>query len=160
MTLTDEQWHLIAPLLPKPSPFARGRPPFDSRLVMVGVLCKLLHAAPWYDLPDVYPAQTPAEDRPSWQTCYRAYRLWQRQGIMDQVYRLLYQDLRDRGGVDLFHLFEHGLINLNSSPSGVPEILLAEYHHTWQGTTIQLLTNVIFLRRKNPMPNEMSASTD
>jgi hypothetical protein len=38
-------------------------------------------------------------ERPSWQTSYRAYRLWRRQGDMNQVYRLLYQDLRDRGGI-------------------------------------------------------------
>ena len=31
MHLTDDQWRLIEPLFPEPSPFARGRPPFNPR---------------------------------------------------------------------------------------------------------------------------------
>jgi len=132
MPLTDEQWRLIAPLLPGHSPFARGRPPFNPRHVMEGVLCKLRFGIPWYDLPDYYPHQASSTVRPSWQTCYRAYRLWRRRGIMDQVYRFLFRDLRDRGGTDLFQLIEEGVISLDWNSSGQPEILPNEYLDTWQ----------------------------
>jgi transposase len=152
MPITNEQWHLIKPLLPDPSPFVRGRPPFDRRLVMVGVLCKLCYAIPWYDLSDYYPPEASSKEIPSWQTCYRAYRLWGRQGVMDQVYRLLYQDLCDRGGIDLFQLLEAGLISLEGDPSGKTAIIPFDYLGTWQGTTLQLLCNVILLRGKKLVP--------
>jgi transposase len=101
MDLTDEQWALIQPLIPPPSPYARGRPPADPRATLDGILRKLRLSAPWYDLPpcagDYYP---------SWQTCYRRYRRWQRAGLMDRIYRLLYQDLCDRAGIDLFKLLQ------------------------------------------------------
>ena len=118
---------------------------------MDGVLCKLRHAIPWYDLPYFYLKETPSEghlERPSWQTCYRAYRHWRRQGIMERVYRLLFQDLRDRGGTEILQLFKDGVISLDSSPTGKTEILLSKGQDTWQGSTIQLLFNVILLRRK------------
>jgi len=34
MNLTDEQWRLIEPILPPPSPSGRGRPPLDRRAVL------------------------------------------------------------------------------------------------------------------------------
>ena len=155
MPLTDEQWRLIEPLLPEPSPFARGRPPFNPRLVMEGVLCRMRHAVPWYYLPEFYSGETPSDGHPqfpSWQTCYRAYRLWQRRGLMDQIYRLLFQDLRDRGGTDIFQLFKDGALSLDGNPFGKPENFDREYPHTWQGSTIQLLYNVIILRQKKLVP--------
>ena len=132
MPITNEQWQLIEPLLPEPSPFARGRRPFDRRLVMYGVLCKLCYAVPWYDISEYYPQEISSNEIPSWQTCYRAYRLWDRQGIMDQVYRLLFQDLRDREGIDLFQLMEDGLITLERTPSGKIAIIPYEYLGIWQ----------------------------
>ena len=96
MDLTDEQWALIQPLIPLPSPYSRGRPPADQRATINGIFRKLRLGAPWYNLPPY------ALDRyPSWQTCYRAYRRWGSAGIMDQVFKLLYQHLRDQGGIDL-----------------------------------------------------------
>ena len=151
MHLTDEQWRLIEPLFPEPSPFARGRPPFDPRLVMDGVLCKLRYGIPWYDLPDYYQAKTSVagdQELPSWQTCHRAYRRWRRQGLMDRVYPLLYQDLRDRGGLDLLQLLRDGDIVLPSSPAGARSILNNGFKPTWQGATLQLLTQVVLLHIK------------
>ena len=159
MHLTDQQWLLIEPLLPGPSPFARGRPPFAPRLVMDGVLCKLRFAVPWYDLPDYYQTQPSAagdQQLPSWQTCYRAYRRWGRQGLLDQAYRYLYQDLRDRGGLDLFQLLRDGELVFPSDPADAHSILLNRFEPTWQGATLQLLLQVAYLRLKaacrSPVP--------
>ncbi|MEO6443583.1 MAG: transposase, partial [Gemmatimonadaceae bacterium] len=62
MDLTDEQWAVLAPLLPAPRrrKDRRGRPWRDPRDVLNGVLWILRTGAPWKDLPDRYP---------SYQTC-------------------------------------------------------------------------------------------
>jgi transposase len=48
--LSDEQWVVIEPLLPKLK--SRGRPWQDDREVVEGILWVLRTGAPWGDLPD------------------------------------------------------------------------------------------------------------
>ena len=52
MDLTDEQWELLGPLIPKPPrrEDGRGRPWRDPRDVLNGVLWILRTGAPWKDL--------------------------------------------------------------------------------------------------------------
>lgn len=55
--LTDEQWAILAPLIPEPERRAdgKGRPPVhDNRSVMNGILWVLRTGAAWNDLPDRY----------------------------------------------------------------------------------------------------------
>jgi transposase len=63
--LTDEQWELLEPLIPRPSrrPDRRGKPWRAAREVLDGVLWVLRTGAPWRDLPGRYPP---------YQTCQRA----------------------------------------------------------------------------------------
>jgi len=96
--LTDEQWALLQPLIP-PSPPGRGRPAIDQRAVLNGILWKLRNGAPWYDLPPSYPSH---------QTCYRRYRQWERSGVFKEVLDCLYQDLHQRGGLDLHRFLQNG----------------------------------------------------
>jgi transposase len=58
MDLTDEQWAVVAPLLPRPRRRAdgRGRPWRDPRDVLDGILWVLRTGAPWHDLPTRYPS--------------------------------------------------------------------------------------------------------
>jgi hypothetical protein len=122
-----------------------------------GILRKLRLSAPWYDLPpcagDYYP---------SWQTCYRRYRRWQRAGLMDRIYRLLYQDLCDRAGIDLFKLLQvagnsaqgpnsplgQGVLTLSCDSQGWQLDLPADLEDSWQGSTIHLLVQVILAHLK------------
>ncbi len=97
--LSDEQWRLIYHIFPPPSTALGGRPCIDERRVLDGILFKFTTGYPWYDLPEGYP---------SWQTCYRRFRLWLRQGILHQIFALLYADLRQRGGVDLVQALKDG----------------------------------------------------
>jgi transposase len=50
--LGDEQWELIAPLLPKPK--GRGRPRAEDRRTVNGILWVLRSGARWKDLPPKY----------------------------------------------------------------------------------------------------------
>ncbi len=53
MDLTEKQWAVLAPLLPKPRvrQDRRGRPWRDPRDVLNGILWVLRTGAPWADLP-------------------------------------------------------------------------------------------------------------
>ena len=97
--LSDEQWLLIWDLFPPPSNALGGRPPIDERGVLDGILFKIATRSPWYDIPEGYP---------SWQTCYRRFRLWLRLGLLDHIFYLLYQDLCQRGGIDLLQAIRDG----------------------------------------------------
>ena len=56
--LTDEQWELIEPLLPKPRQRGdrRGRPPAPNRACFEGIFCILQTGAAWRFLPDEFPS--------------------------------------------------------------------------------------------------------
>jgi hypothetical protein len=55
--LTESQWALIAPLLPRRRPHPRGgRPWADDRACLEGILWILRTGARWRDLPRHYPS--------------------------------------------------------------------------------------------------------
>lgn len=101
MNLTDAQWELIAPLLPKPSrrKDGRGRPRRDAREVLDGVLWILRTGAQWADLPDRYPP---------YQTCHRYFQQWTRDGTLTRILRALAEDLYERGAIDISEAFIDG----------------------------------------------------
>lgn len=90
--LTPEQFSLIQPLLPPPSPYLRGRPPLDDRLILEAIFYKITHDLPWYDLPLEFPSH---------QTVYRRYRRWQRLGLWPPIIQALLFDLEERGAFDI-----------------------------------------------------------
>ena len=90
MDLTDAQWELIAPLLPRyrRRKDGRGRPRKDLREVWNGVLWILRTGAQWADLPDRYPP---------YQTCHRYFQEWCRDGTLMRILHALAEDLYQRG---------------------------------------------------------------
>jgi transposase len=101
MDLTDQQWAILAPLLPKPRVRrdGRGRPWRDPRDVLNGILWILRTGAPWKDLPERYP---------SYQTCHRRFQRWVHAGTLRRVLKALAADLHARGGLDLSETFIDG----------------------------------------------------
>jgi len=99
--LTDEQWVVLEPLIPKPlrRPDGHGRPWRDAREVLDGVLWVLRTGAPWRDLPGRYPP---------YQTCHRRFQAWARDGTLKQVLAALAKYLRERGALDLSECFIDG----------------------------------------------------
>jgi transposase len=101
--LTEEQWEVLAPLIPEPPrrTDGRGRPWRDPRDVPKnGILWVFLRTgAPWHDLPERYPP---------YQTCHRRFQRWTEEGVLEEVLQALAEDLKERGGLDLSECFVDG----------------------------------------------------
>ena len=139
MDLTDAQWAVLEPLLPKPRlrRDRRGRPWRDPRDVLNGILWILRTGAPWQDLPDRYP---------SYQTCHRRFQRWVDNGTLRGVLKALAADLHARGGLDLSETFIDGSFasaKKKGSTSGRPSV--AKGRRSWR-----LQTALVFL---SPLPS-------
>jgi transposase len=101
MDLTEEQWNVAEPILPKDPVRAgrRGRPWSDRRQTLNGVLWILRTGAPWQDLP-------PRDGSPA--TAHRRFQAWVRVKVLEKILLALAQDLKDRGGLDLRECFIDG----------------------------------------------------
>lgn len=87
--LTDAEWKLIEPLLPRNE--GRGRPWRNHREVINGILWILSTGATWRDLPQRYGA---------WQTAYDRYRYWQRNGTWDKLLKTLNVRTDEQGRIN------------------------------------------------------------
>jgi transposase len=73
--LTDVQWAVLQPLLPKGK--RPGRPPkWTKRQLIDGIRWRVRVGAPWRDVPPAYG---------SWQAIYGLFRRWQRAGIWARI---------------------------------------------------------------------------
>lgn len=98
--LTDEQWKIIEPLLPKPTGSPRGGPkPLPNRPVFEGILWVLRSGARWKDLPDGYPSPS---------TCWRRLRDWEEQGIWLKAWRALLAELNEQQHLGWEEVFTDG----------------------------------------------------
>ena len=88
--LTDEQWALVEPHLPR-SNARTGRPPKDLRLMLDGVFWVLHTGAPWRDLPERFGP---------WQTVYDHFRNWRKGGVFAAIIEALQLRLDKDGYVD------------------------------------------------------------
>jgi len=86
--VTDEQWDLIAPLIPEAQ--AGGRPrKATSRELVDAILYFLRAGMAWRLLP---------HDLPPWQTVYYYLRRWQHEGVWERVHHTLVMADRERCG--------------------------------------------------------------
>lgn len=129
MELTDKQWEMIEPLLPrnKSKPGKRGRPPVNKRAVFNGILWILRTGAQWRELPDKYPP---------YQTYHRYFQRWCKSGILGKLLRQLANDLIERGELDV----EEGFIDGSFSAAkkgvlGLVEQSVAKGVRSWQSQT-------------------------
>ena len=81
--MSDEEWQMVAPLLPelRPRLELRGRPLANTRAVLNGVLWVMYSGASWSTLPRKYP---------SYQTCHRRFKTWHESGVLLRVMTQLF----------------------------------------------------------------------
>lgn len=99
MDLTDAQWAVIEPLIPKRPARAdgKGRPRCPDRVVLNGILWVMRTGAQWEDLPSPrYPSKS---------TCHKRFQEWVRSGVFEKVLKALARDLKRRGKLDLSECF-------------------------------------------------------
>lgn len=73
--LTDGQWQLLEPLLPRPKKAGRPRR-WSKRQLIDGIRWRVRTGAPWRDVPDCYG---------HWRSVYGLYRRWQRSGTWARI---------------------------------------------------------------------------
>jgi len=148
--LTDEQWAILEPLIPKPRRCSdgRGRPVVhNDRSVMNGVLWVLRTGAAWADLPDRFPSGS---------TCFRRFSRWLHQGVLQAILEALARDLEDRGKIDLSECFIDGTFVVAKKgaaqwerPSG------ARVRSSWLLQTLRVFhspcTRLLLLHMRSPL---------
>src|SRR5271154_6552508 len=88
--LTDEQWEVVSPLIPRSTP-RTGRPPKDPRLMLNGTFWILGTGAPWRDLPERFG---------SCKTVHRYFSDWRRAGVFAAIIEALQVKLDAKGLID------------------------------------------------------------
>ena len=148
--LTDEQWSILEPLIPKQLPRAdgRGRPVVHSdRAVLNGILWVLRTGAAWADLPERFPSGS---------TCFRRFSRWMRQGVLQAILEALARDLEERGKINLAECFIDGTFVVAKKgaaqwerPSG------AKVRSSWLLQTLRVFhspcTRLLLLHMRSPL---------
>jgi putative transposase len=88
--LTDEQWELIRPLLPKRRGPRPGRPPsLDRRNLLDAIFYLLRTGCQWRQLP---------HDFPPWGTVSSQFHRWRKSGLWDKIHDALHERVRRAEG--------------------------------------------------------------
>lgn len=86
-SLTDKEWEIIEPLLPKKK---RTRPPkWSKRDILDGILYQLKNGCNWVDLP---------KDLPPYSTVFWHYQQWRKSGTIENIMTALHYQLREKNG--------------------------------------------------------------
>ena len=84
-SLTDKEWEIIEPLLPKKK---RTKPPtWTKRQILDGVLYQLKNGCNWADLP---------KDLPPYSTVFWHYKQWRSGGVVEEIRDILHSLIREQ----------------------------------------------------------------
>src|ERR1043166_4630018 len=98
--LSDEEWALLVPLLPKNRKSAR----VDDRRILNAIFYMLRTGMPWRDLPERYGPYT---------TAYNRFNRWSRRGIWKRIFDTLASKSRDS-----LYLIDSTIVKAHRSASG------------------------------------------
>jgi putative transposase len=86
--LTDVEWAIVAPYVP--APMKGGRPPkWSRREILNAILYVLKTGCPWHLLP---------HDFPPYSTVFWYFRRWRKEGIWENLNRVLREKVRQQLG--------------------------------------------------------------
>ena len=92
ITVSDELWEVVEPLLPKRPPQRTGRPRVDDRTALNAILYVLHTGIAWRHLP--------RELGCSKATAWRRFREWQRAGVWERLHAEVLKRLNAAGAID------------------------------------------------------------
>ena len=84
-SLTDKEWEIIEPLLPKKKQTCP--PKWSKREILDGVFYQLKNGCNWGDLP---------KDLPPYSTVFWHYKQWRASGVIEQIMNTLHQQVRQQ----------------------------------------------------------------
>jgi transposase len=100
--LTDFEWSVIEPLLPRGKPGPRRK---DDRRVLNGIFWVLRAGAPWRDLPERYGPYT---------TAYNRFNRWRKAGVWDRL-----MDAVTRAHDGKVQMIDSSIVRVHQHASGV-----------------------------------------
>ncbi|MDJ0597065.1 MAG: transposase [Pleurocapsa sp. MO_226.B13] len=84
-SLTDKEWEIIEPLLPKKK---RTRPAtWSKREILDGIFYQLKNGCNWCDLP---------KDLPPYSTVFWHYKQWRELGVIEEIMTVLHGRVREK----------------------------------------------------------------
>lgn len=86
--LTDQEWEVLEPLVPRAKPGGRPRA-HQTRELLDAIFYVLRSGCAWRLLP---------HDFPPWQTAYHYFRLWRSDGTWERMHDALRERVRVRAG--------------------------------------------------------------
>ena len=98
--LSDDEWALLEPLMPKSRKSARA----DDRKIMNAIFYVLRTGMPWRDLPERYGPYT---------TAYNRFNRWSRRGIWKRIFDTLASRSRDS-----LYLIDSTIVKAHRAASG------------------------------------------
>jgi transposase len=98
--ITDAQWAVIEPLIPKQKP-GPGRQRHDDHQTLNGILVVLKTGCTWEDVPRAY--GSPA-------MCWRRFRSWAADGTWERIWRTLLSQLDAQGKREWAQAFLDGRV--------------------------------------------------
>ena len=78
--LSDKQWDILQPLLPRQDFSKGGKPRSDDKKTVEGILWILTTGAQWSELPAKYGSPV---------TCWRRFTQWKKQGVWRNIWQKL-----------------------------------------------------------------------
>lgn len=78
--LSEKQWSILEPLLPKQDYSLGGRPRADDKKTVEGIIWVLTTGAQWNEVPAKYG---------SGRTCWRRFTTWKKQGVWKKIWQRL-----------------------------------------------------------------------
>ena len=109
--ISDQQWAVIEPLLPKQGR-GRGRPRANDRRTLNGILYVLKTGCAWADMPDKYGSAT---------TCWRGLAQWSANGTWETIWRTLLSQLDAQGKIEWAQAFLDGSFVPAKKGANVPD---------------------------------------
>jgi transposase len=95
--LNDRLWLRVGQLLPPQPPRPKGgRPRADDRSCFEAIVFVLRNGLRWRDLPERFPSAV---------TCWRRHTQWTADGIWEQLWRVVLDELADAGLLDPSELY-------------------------------------------------------
>jgi transposase len=108
--LTDEEWAVLGPLLPRERSGRAGNPYRPHREVVNGIFWVLRSGAPWRDLPERYGP---------WTTVYDRFRRWRRDGLFQKMLNALEAQARRAERIDFeFSAVDGSTVRAHKSAAG------------------------------------------